>query len=155
MTVSSSTDLCRPLAIDTCRLCAEDGGTVVWREPGWRVIRVSDADFPAFYRVIPNHHVVELSDLSVAERERCMSLVCAVECVLRERLRPTKINLAALGNMVPHLHWHVIARFEWDSHFPQPVWGARQREVAPPAASRLACDLAELDAAVAKALGGG
>ncbi len=108
---------------------------MVWRSADWRVVRVADADFPAFYRVIASHHVVER--------------------VLRERLRPAKINLAAFGNMVPHLHWHVIARFDWDSHFPQPVWGGRQREVVPPAVSRLACGVAELDAAVAQALGDG
>jgi diadenosine tetraphosphate (Ap4A) HIT family hydrolase len=56
-----------------------------------------------------------------------MNAVVAVEQVLRDQLQPTKINLAALGNMVPHLHWHVIARFEWDSHFPAPVWSAPQR----------------------------
>jgi diadenosine tetraphosphate (Ap4A) HIT family hydrolase len=136
-------------------LCTEDGGALIWRDAEWRVVRVVDADFPAFYRVIANHHVAELTDLPAAGRERCMSLVCTVERALRERLQPAKMNLAALGNMVPHLHWHVIARFEWDSHFPQPVWGARQREVAPPAASRLAGSLAELDAAVAQALARG
>ena len=41
---------------------------------------------------------------------------------------PAKINLASLGNVVPHLHWHVIARYEWDSHFPAPVWAHPQRE---------------------------
>ena len=46
---------------------------------------------------------------------------------LRQHLSPTKVNIAALGNMVPHLHWHVIARFDWDSHFPAPVWAAAQR----------------------------
>ena len=73
--------------------------------------------------------------------------------VLRERLQPTKINLAALGNKVPHLHWHVIARFEWDSHFPEAVWGECQRAVEPPAEARLACSLAALDAAVGRGLG--
>ena len=43
---------------------------------------------------------------------------------------PAKINLATLGNMVAHVHWHVIPRFADDPHFPQPVWGARQREGA-------------------------
>ncbi len=57
-----------------------------------------------------------------------MQAVALVEQTLREQLQPTKINLAALGNMVPHLHWHVIARFDWDSHFPAPVWAAAQRE---------------------------
>ena len=81
-----------------------------------------------------------------------MDLVCAIERVLIEQLCPTKVNLAALGNMVPHLHWHVIARFEWDSHFPQSVWGARQREVAGGALARLGLPLDELDARVVEAL---
>ena len=57
-----------------------------------------------------------------------MDTVVVVERLLREELKPTKINLAALGNVVPHLHWHVIARFDWDSHFPGSVWAAPQRE---------------------------
>ena len=59
-----------------------------------------------------------------------MEVVATVEQALREHLQPAKINLAALGNMVPHLHWHVIARFDWDSHFPAPVWAAPLRERA-------------------------
>ena len=55
------------------------------------------------------------------------STVTVVEQGLRQHLAPTKVNIAALGNMVPHLHWHVIARFEWDSHFPSPVWATAQR----------------------------
>jgi diadenosine tetraphosphate (Ap4A) HIT family hydrolase len=51
-----------------------------------------------------------------------------VEQCLREALAPAKINIAALGNMVPHLHWHVIARFDWDTRFPAPVWAAAQRD---------------------------
>jgi diadenosine tetraphosphate (Ap4A) HIT family hydrolase len=46
--------------------------------------------------------------------------------------------LAALGNVVPHLHWHVIARFDWDSHFPAPIWGTAQRSVEPGQLSVLA-----------------
>ncbi|MET0335136.1 MAG: HIT family protein [Rhizobacter sp.] len=135
-------------ASSTCELCQKPGGLLLWRDADWRVIRVEDADFPAFYRVVSNRHVGEFSDLSPVARERCMRLVAAVERVLVERVRPTKVNLAALGNMVPHLHWHVVARFDWDSHFPQPIWGPRQREVAPPAVSRLASTLEALDAAV-------
>lgn len=141
-----------PDAVPGCELCQQPGGSLVWARDAWRVIRVVDADFPAFYRVIHLHHVAEFTDLPEAQRLRCMQLVGTVERVLIERLQPTKINLAALGNMVPHLHWHVIARFEWDSHFPQPIWGARQRGVQPPAADRLASSLGELDAAVVAAL---
>ena len=110
-----------------CPLCAEDGGALVWRGEHLRVIRAQEAGFPAFYRVVWNAHVAEFSDLSAAERVHCMEAVALVEQGLREHLAPTKVNIAALGNMVPHLHWHVIARFGCDSHFPSPVWAVAQR----------------------------
>lgn len=134
-----------------CPLCSEAGGRTVWRDADWRIVRVDDADFPALYRLIAARHVAEFTDLTPSQRGRCMALVAAVEQAMREQLRPTKINLATLGNVVPHLHWHVIARFEWDSHHPQPVWGPRQREVSPPAAARLAVSLEALDGAVVAA----
>jgi diadenosine tetraphosphate (Ap4A) HIT family hydrolase len=136
----------------SCDLCAGAGGELVWRDDDWRVIRVADAYFPAFYRVVHQRHVAEFTDLDVAARTRCMALVAAVEQVLRESLAPTKINLASLGNQTPHLHWHVIARFDWDSHFPQPVWGAAQRAVHPAPAGRFSLSLDRLDARVAAAL---
>ena len=111
----------------SCVLCDTDGGELVWRGDKLRVIRADEAGFPAFYRVIWNAHVAEFSDLPASDRQHCMEAVALVEKALREQLQPTKINLAALGNMVPHLHWHVIARFDWDSHFPAPVWAPPQR----------------------------
>ena len=111
----------------TCPLCASDGGLLVWRGAQLRVIRADEAGFPAFYRVVWNAHVAEFSDLDPLERAHCMDVVVQVEQALRQHLQPTKINLATLGNMVAHLHWHVIARFDWDSHFPAPVWAAAQR----------------------------
>ena len=130
---------------------------MVARTPQYRVVRVVEGDearrFPAFYRLIWAAHVAEFSDLSAPERHACMDAVTAIEQVLRARLAPTKVNLATLGNVVPHLHWHVIARFDWDSHFPAPVWAAPQRdEVAGGAAARLAQPLAAVDAAIAQAL---
>lgn len=134
-----------------CELCQTAGGVLLVQTPQLRVVRVEDANFPAFYRVIWQAHRAELTDLDPAERALCLDAVARVEQVLRAQLQPTKINLASLGNMVAHLHWHVIARFDWDSHFPQPVWGAVQRQVEPPAVARLACSLPELDAAIVKA----
>ncbi len=114
---------------DGCPLCEAEGGALVWRGRHLRVIRADEAGFPAFYRVIWNAHVPEFSDLDAAERQHCLEVVTTVEHTLRRHLAPTKINLAALGNAVPHLHWHVIARFDWDSHFPAPVWAASLRPV--------------------------
>ncbi len=141
-------------ACELCDFVEQPGWQLVCRDARLRVVRVLDApDFPAFYRVIWDAHVAELSELSPAERAHCLEAVVAVEQVLRDALAPTKINLASLGNVVPHLHWHVIARFDWDSHFPQPIWGSRQRPSLPDVAGRLAVPLSELDRRVRLALG--
>ena len=115
------------MTVAGCPLCEADGELLIFKNDQFRVIRAVEADFPAFYRVVWNAHVAEFSSLSPDERHACMNAVVAVEQVLREHLQPTKINLAALGNAVPHLHWHVVGRFDWDSHFPGSVWAAPQR----------------------------
>jgi len=74
--------------------------------------------------------VAEFSDLTTADRAHCMDVVEQFEQALRQHLQSIKMNLAALGNRVPHLHWHVIACFGWDSHFPAAVWVVAQREHA-------------------------
>jgi diadenosine tetraphosphate (Ap4A) HIT family hydrolase len=91
-------------------------------------VLVDDADCPGFCRVIWNAHVREMTDLEPAQIARLMGAVFAVEDALRAVLAPLKVNLASLGNLTPHLHWHVIPRFADDAHFPSPVWAPRQRD---------------------------
>lgn len=110
-----------------CDLCCEAGGEVLFRHPQLRVVLVDDRLYPGFCRVIWHTHVREMTDLGPAERELFMRFVWAVEQAVRTVLRPDKLNLACLGNLTPHLHWHVIARHSDDAHFPQPVWGQQQR----------------------------
>ena len=136
----------------TCVLCTETGGLPVWQGAQLRVIRAQEAGFPVFYRVIWTAHAAELSDLSEADRNTCMAVVTEVERVVRQLLQPTKINLAALGNMVPHLHWHVIGRYDWDSHFPASVWANPLRERDLQREAQLQQELAACDAAIAQAL---
>ncbi len=114
-----------------CPLCESDGGRLVFSGPLFRVVHVEEPGLPAFYRLIWNAHVAELTDLPLQARAECLEAVITVEEVLRQYLSPHKINLASLGNQVPHLHWHVIARFDWDSHFPDAVWAAARRVVEP------------------------
>lgn len=121
-----------------CPLCQGAGGELVFQGPLLRVIRTDEGGFPAFYRVIWNEHVRELSQLAPADRALCLEAVVAVERALLAHLQPAKVNVASLGNMVAHLHWHVVARFAWDSHFPAPVWAAAQREAPPTEAARVA-----------------
>ena len=137
---------------DNCPLCATDGGALIWSGEKLRVIRAAEAGFPGFYRVVWNDHVAEFSDLSAPDRNLCMDAVAVVEQVLREQLSPTKINLAALGNMVAHLHWHVIARYDWDSHFPGSVWAQAQRPRDEAREAALAQQLPQVDAALQEAL---
>ncbi|MCX7251525.1 MAG: HIT family protein [Burkholderiales bacterium] len=135
-----------------CPLCHEDGGLLIARQDKFRIIRATGpdaAEFPGFYRVVWNDHVAEFSDLAEADQQLCLRAVSAVETVLRAQLAPTKVNLAALGNMVPHLHWHVIARHDWDSRWPAPVWAAPQRAADPQRLAALRARLADCDAAIA------
>lgn len=117
-----------------CVLCSDlkpDEGQLIWRGDDCRIISVNDPDLPGFCRVIWNHHVAEMTDLSYGEREHLMSLVFVVEEAIRQVMKPAKVNLAALGNMVPHIHWHVIPRFTDDAFFPGSVWSSRAREPSP------------------------
>jgi diadenosine tetraphosphate (Ap4A) HIT family hydrolase len=71
-----------------------------------------------------------MTELTYGERDHLMTLVFAVEEAVRHVMRPDKINIAALGNMVPHMHWHVIPRFRDDIFFPGSVWSGRLRETS-------------------------
>jgi diadenosine tetraphosphate (Ap4A) HIT family hydrolase len=121
-----------------CELCAEQLAGTVFENEELRVILVDDAKFPGFCRVIWRAHVKEMSDLSAAQRGRFMDVVFAVESVQKTVLCPDKINLASLGNVVPHLHWHVIPRYVDDAFFPQPIWGQEQRDASLVTAQRAA-----------------
>ena len=110
-----------------CPLCDTPGGATLWQDDFCRVVLADEPDYPGFLRVILNAHVKEMSDLASADQRRLLDVVLAAEAALRAVMTPDKINLASLGNVVPHLHWHVIPRFADDPHFPNPVWGERKR----------------------------
>ncbi|MDY7540308.1 HIT family protein [Undibacterium sp. RTI2.2] len=105
-----------------CELCDPQTGEVIFASQRWRVLLVDDANYPGFCRVVWNDHIKEMTDLPAAERHEVMDAVWHVEWAIREVMQPHKINLASFGNMVPHLHWHIIPRYTDDLHFPNPVW---------------------------------
>ncbi|MBC7602819.1 MAG: HIT family protein [Ramlibacter sp.] len=135
-----------------CPLCEGPGGAPVFECSKYRVIRVFEAGFPAFYRVVWRAHVAEFSDLSDTDRALVMGAVVEIERAMRQHLSPDKINLAALGNAVPHLHWHVVARFKWDSHFPGSVWSPLLRESPAANLQSVEAGLSALDADIATRL---
>jgi diadenosine tetraphosphate (Ap4A) HIT family hydrolase len=113
-----------------CVFCREDGGEVLWSDDVLRVVLADEPDWPGLIRVIWNGHVAEMSDLTDPERSKVMTAVNGVERAMRRVLSPAKVNLASLGNQVPHVHWHVIPRHSNDSRFPLPIWAPRQRTVS-------------------------
>ncbi len=136
----------------TCELCAQAGGELLWADERCRVVLVGGAEgaaFPGFCRVVWREHVAEMSDLSNADAGHLMRVVLAVERALRAKLTPDKINLASLGNVVPHLHWHVIPRWRDDSQFPRPIWASAER-----GSTRAGVDAAALRLAITTALTG-
>ena len=114
----------------SCELCIHPGGDVVYRDDNYRIVLVDDERYPGFCRVIWNAHVREMTDLSSAERAILIAAVWQVEEAVREVMHPDKVNVASLGNVTPHVHWHVIPRFEDDAHFPNPIWGEVKRTPA-------------------------
>ena len=116
--------------MSACELCETPGGEILWQDEVCRVVRVGGTDgaaFPGFCRVIWQAHVREMADLARADRHYLLDVLDAVEHAVRTVVHPDKINLASLGNVVPHLHWHVIPRWADDSHFPAPIWAAATR----------------------------
>lgn len=136
----------------SCPLCAQDGGVLLWQHPQLRVVRVVGPeadDTPGFYRLIWQAHVGEWSDLPEPDQQLCLRVLSAVERIVRQHLQPHKVNLASLGNLVPHLHWHVVARFTDDPHFPAPIWAPAVRPLSRELQQYVAQRLPATDAAIA------
>lgn len=113
--------------ISTCPLCRAVDEDILYATDLYRIILVNDPAWPGFCRIILNHHAAEMTDLPIEQRSALMMAVCVTESALRDLMAPTKINLASLGNVVPHVHWHVIPRWSDDSHFPDPIWANQKR----------------------------
>jgi len=106
----------------SCPLCTEDGGSLVWQNRLLRVVIVNDGGLPGYTRVIWQAHKAEMTDLDASDRDILMQTTFLVESVQRQVLLADKVNLASLGNMTPHLHWHIIPRWRDDPWFPDSVW---------------------------------
>jgi len=124
-----------------CHFCENAGGEVLWEDDRCRVVWAYEPDYPALCRVIWDRHVSEMADLGAADREHIMRAVFATEHALITLLKPDKMNLASLGNQVPHVHWHVIPRFRDDPHFPNPIWGQKVRATPRPLEAEFAAGM--------------
>lgn len=146
--MTAGCDLCKLLAGFDAGAGAAPGGPLVWRDERLAVVLVDEPGYPGFTRVVWREHVREMTDLPPADRDRVMRAVWAVEQAQRAAMSPHKVNVASFGNMTPHVHWHVIPRYTDDAHFPNPTWGAQQREHDAAAIAARAAKLPALRAAI-------
>jgi diadenosine tetraphosphate (Ap4A) HIT family hydrolase len=134
-----------------CELCQLDIDPI-WKNELFSVINVNDEAYPGFVRVIWHDHVREMSDLPDAQRLAVNDALWKVELAMRAVMQPAKINLASLGNVVPHLHWHLIPRYLDDAHFPSPVWAAAVRTTDPAVLAARRALLPQLSAEIIRRL---
>jgi diadenosine tetraphosphate (Ap4A) HIT family hydrolase len=87
------------------------------------VLLINDQTYPWLLLVPRRRNVSEITDLGSVERAHLMSEITQVADALKAETRCDKLNIAALGNVVPQLHVHIIARFRSDAVWPRPVWG--------------------------------
>ncbi|AUZ76451.1 MULTISPECIES: HIT domain-containing protein [Aeromonas] len=92
--------------------------------PLCRVLLAKDSQYPWLILVPRVANLREIHHLAPAQQRQLMEESCAVATLMEQALRPDKINVAALGNLVPQLHLHHVARFSTDKAWPGPIWGA-------------------------------
>ena len=105
-----------------CRRWDDDRDLQIVELEHSRVILNRDQFFPGYTLLFTREHVTELFHLDRTVRSALMEEVSRVAAALYDVFHPTKINYELLGNMVPHIHWHLIPRCAGDPLWPRPVW---------------------------------
>lgn len=88
-----------------------------------QLLMMDDSQYPWFILVPRRPDITEIHQLAEADRQLLLTESCALAEKLQEIYRPDKLNIAAIGNLVPQLHLHHVARYRTDKAWPAPVWG--------------------------------
>ena len=91
-------------------------------------LEVEDSQIP-WLKLFTKVEYKELTDLPKPLKIKLWDIYGAIESEMRSYYKPHKINMASFGNMLPRVHIHIMARFENDNYFPNPMWGEKLREV--------------------------
>lgn len=92
-------------------------------------IDVEESEIP-WLKIFTNHPYKEFSQTPLEVKKEIWRVLDIIEKEMIDCFKPEKINIASFGNYVPHVHFHIMARFKEDSYFPEPMWGTQQRESA-------------------------
>jgi len=90
-------------------------------------IEVEESEIP-WLKIFTQTPYKEMSEVPAEIKFEIYDLLDSIEKEMLAYYKPKKINIASFGNYMPHVHWHIMARFEEDSFFPEPMWGREQRE---------------------------
>ena len=90
-------------------------------------IEIEESEIP-WLKIFTQDPYKEMSEVPAEIKFEIYDLLDIIEKEMIAYYNPKKINIASFGNYMPHVHWHIMARFEEDSFFPEPMWGTKQRE---------------------------
>jgi len=90
-------------------------------------VEVEDSEIP-WVKIFTQKPYKEFSECDIKTKEEILKALDVIEKAMLNYYKPKKINIASFGNYLPLVHFHVMARFEEDSYFPEPMWGEKQRE---------------------------
>ena len=89
-------------------------------------IEIEESEIP-WLKIFTQYPYKEMSEVPAHIKLEIYDLLDHIEKEMIAYFNPDKINIASFGNYVPHVHWHIMARFKDDSCFPEPMWGKKQR----------------------------
>ncbi len=91
------------------------------------IVEIERSEVP-WVKVFAKRNVKEFSQCTAQEKLEIWRVIDIVEKSMLSYFKADKVNIASFGNLLPQVHWHVMARFEADSYFPEPMWGKKQRQ---------------------------
>lgn len=115
-----------------CRRWDTDSDLRIAELPNSYVILNRDQFFPGYTLLFTKFHATELFHLDREVRSALMEEVSSVAAALFAVFAPAKINYELLGNMVPHIHWHIVPRFSSEPLWPRPIWAETHEELILP-----------------------
>jgi diadenosine tetraphosphate (Ap4A) HIT family hydrolase len=90
-------------------------------------IETEESEIP-WLKIFTQEPYKEMSQVPPEIKFEMYDLLDRIEKEMLNYYSPKKINIASFGNYMPHVHWHIMARFEEDAYYPEPMWGTKQRE---------------------------
>lgn len=90
-------------------------------------IEIENSEIP-WLKIFTIENIKEFSECNTQTKQEIFKYLDIIEKEMLDYFKPKKINIASFGNYVPHVHFHIMARFEEDSYFPEPMWGKKQKD---------------------------